>query len=121
MQLVVEWLYEILAITIQGMAAPGDRRVLLLSIVSPHHTCPFAINCEITVATVLDGMTNPILPGLSLVRGHRFWFVLHLISDTPHGLKPNGFSLVRFLPTSYTGMRSEPHANGACHRPNYWQ
>src|SRR6266849_7080938 len=40
--------------------------------------------------------------------------------DTPHGLKSSSFSLVLFLPASYAGMRSKPHARGACHRPNYW-
>ncbi len=49
-------------------------------------------------------------------------------SDTLQGLKPRSFctvtrtdvfSLVLFLPTSYTGMRQVPYADGGCHVPNY--
>src|SRR2546422_2467346 len=36
--------------------------------------------------------------------------------DTPHGLKPNGFSC---LHTSYASMRGEPQTRGRCHIANY--
>ncbi len=36
--------------------------------------------------------------------------------DSPHGLKPNGFSQ---SPASYTGMRQKPQADGGSHNPDY--
>ena len=38
--------------------------------------------------------------------------------DTPHGLKPNGFSC---LHTSYADMRRVPQTRGRCHNADYWE